>query len=86
MFLVLFQRQSRKCVRTSASHYKANLNRQRRRIGKQREGDSDDEGAKVGKKREKEWKETAEKQEGEREKRGRLGGGLNTGEGVNVGG
>lgn len=67
MFLFLFPRQSRKRIRTSASHYKANLKRQRRRIGKQREDDSDDEGAKVGKKREKEWKETAEKQERERE-------------------
>lgn len=86
MFLFLFLQQSHKCICTSASHYKANLKWQRRRIGKQREGDSDDEGAKVGKKREKEWKETAEKQEREREKRGRLGGGLNTGEGVNVGG
>lgn len=54
MFLFLFPRQSRKRIRTSASHYKANLKRQRRRIGKQREDDSDDEGAKVGKKREKE--------------------------------
>lgn len=69
MFLFLFPRQSRKCIRMSASHYKANLKRQCRHIGKQREDDSDDEGAKVSKKEGKRMKRDSRKTR-ERERRG----------------